>query len=293
MNRDEWLQLRKTAIGSSDAPAVLGLNPWKTALHVFLDKTTDIQQPDNERMRWGRLLEDVVATRYAEETGAEVIAPEKMIEFHPKHRFLSASIDRYVRLDGKLKILECKTTRQIGDAWGPPHTDQVPPYYLAQVMHQLLVTGMDEADLAVLIGGQDFQIYTIQKNPEMIERMLAIYCDFWEKVDTKDPPSPDWDHPETPEIIKLIYREVVPGATVPIADDGLEEFSQYQESKKLAAKAQAQVEYWRSRLLVRLGNAEVGELPQGQGIIKKCVVNRPGFNVKPSTYTVLHHQRKR
>lgn len=39
MSREDWLKVRKTGIGGSDAGAVCGLNPYSSAMKVFRDKT--------------------------------------------------------------------------------------------------------------------------------------------------------------------------------------------------------------------------------------------------------------
>ena len=73
MSREEWLTLRKTGIGGSDAGAICGLNPYSSAIHVYKDKTSDvITDFDNESMRQGRDLEEYVARRFMEETGLRV-----------------------------------------------------------------------------------------------------------------------------------------------------------------------------------------------------------------------------
>ena len=39
LSRQEWLQVRKRGIGSSDAAAAVGLNPYKSQLELWLEKT--------------------------------------------------------------------------------------------------------------------------------------------------------------------------------------------------------------------------------------------------------------
>ena len=54
MSHEEWLKLRKTGIGGSDAAAICGLNPYASAIHVFQDKMSEeIDLQDNESMRQG------------------------------------------------------------------------------------------------------------------------------------------------------------------------------------------------------------------------------------------------
>ena len=70
LDKKEWLQYRKQGIGGSDAGAVCGLNPYRTAMQVYQDKTSEeIEEIDNESMRQGREFEDYVARRFTEATG--------------------------------------------------------------------------------------------------------------------------------------------------------------------------------------------------------------------------------
>lgn len=39
LTRDDWLAVRRTGIGSSDAAAAVGLNPYMSPLELWLDKT--------------------------------------------------------------------------------------------------------------------------------------------------------------------------------------------------------------------------------------------------------------
>ncbi|CAG9257981.1 hypothetical protein BDI4_570036 [Burkholderia diffusa] len=39
LSRDDWLAVRRTGIGGSDAASAVGLNPYMSALELWLDKT--------------------------------------------------------------------------------------------------------------------------------------------------------------------------------------------------------------------------------------------------------------
>jgi putative phage-type endonuclease len=177
MNHQEWLDARRKGIGGSDAGAILGVNKYKTPLDVYLDKTG--QSPDvedNDAMYWGRALEDIVAYEYAKRTGKKV-RRNNAILVHPEHKFMLANLDR--EIVGEPGILEIKTAARADD-WGEPGSDEVPESYLAQVMHYMAVTGAQFADIAVLIAGRKFQTYTIQRDDQLIEHMIDVERDFWE-----------------------------------------------------------------------------------------------------------------
>lgn len=178
------LEERKSGVGGSDAPAILGISPWRTPLQVYLEKRGELEgQPENEAMRWGTALEPVIRQRYADETGRRVVVPVKMLR-HPKRHYMIANLDG-IAADNR--VLEVKTSRS-SDNWGDPGTDEVPAPYLAQVQHYLAVTGFEVADVAVLIGGSDFRIYEVPADIELQEMIIEKEARFWEMVQAGTPP---------------------------------------------------------------------------------------------------------
>jgi len=187
-NKQEWLRERKNYLGGTDLAAICGLSPYKTALDVYLDKTSnDITYETNAAMRWGTLLEDTIAKEYAEVTGYDVEIEPNTI-YHPSMKFLGANIDRWA--DNKRRILECKTASFLkAKEWGDLGTDQIPESYLIQNATYSAVCNIPVVDTAVLIGGQDFRIYTYNRNKELEEKLIKIACNFWHNhIEKRIPP---------------------------------------------------------------------------------------------------------
>ena len=73
LSKEDWLRYRKCGITGTDAGAILGLNPYRSAFQVYHDKISDtFENIDNEAMRQGRDLEDYVAQRFTGATGLKV-----------------------------------------------------------------------------------------------------------------------------------------------------------------------------------------------------------------------------
>jgi len=54
MDRQQWLEARKQGIGGSDAPTVAGINPWKSPVELYMEKTGEIEpQEAGEKAYWG------------------------------------------------------------------------------------------------------------------------------------------------------------------------------------------------------------------------------------------------
>jgi putative phage-type endonuclease len=187
-NKQEWLRERKNYLGGTDLAAICGLNPYRTALDVYLEKTSDdIAYETNAAMRWGNLLEDVVAKAYSEDTGRTIEIEPNTI-YHPEYKFLGANIDRWA--DNKRRILECKTASFLkAKEWGDLGTDQIPESYLIQNATYSAVCNIPVVDTAVLIGGQDFRIYTYNRNKELEDKIIKIGVNFWHNhIEKRIPP---------------------------------------------------------------------------------------------------------
>lgn len=184
--REQWLNDRRTGIGGSDVAPILGLSKWATPLDVYLDKIgegTEIE--DNAAMKWGRNLESAIRQEYADQTGRAVHQLAHMLR-HPKHEFMIANLDGETSCG---RVFEAKTARS-ADGWGEPGTDQVPDAYALQVQHYMIVRGFDVADIAVLIGGSDFRIYTVEADRELQQGIISAEAVFWNRVQTRTPPEP-------------------------------------------------------------------------------------------------------
>ena len=187
LNREEWLKIRKAYIGGSDAAAAVGLNPWRSPLSVYMDKTTDeIKSIDNLHMKLGRYLEDTVVRLFEEETGKKTRRNNQMMVDN-NYPFMLADIDREVV--GENAILECKTTSSWNrDQW---QDGQAPVQYEIQCHHYMAVTGAEKCYLACLIGLQDFVIREIDRDEETIRLLRQYEGDFWKQVKSGELPDPD------------------------------------------------------------------------------------------------------
>lgn len=196
LSRDEWLTVRKNGIGSSDAAAAVGLNPYKSQLELWMEKTgrdggLPKADPHDEEspMYWGNILEPIVAAHYARRTGNRVRKINAVLQHpDPDKSWMLANIDREVVGAANVQILECKTAGINGARlW----KEGVPEYVQLQVHHQLAVTGKVAADVAVLIGGQHLETYRIKRDETMIARLVELERQFWRYVERDIPPPAD------------------------------------------------------------------------------------------------------
>lgn len=220
LDRDQWLSVRKQGIGSSDAAAAVGLNPYKSQLELWMEKTgRDDKLPktdpndETSPMYWGTLLEHIVAAHYTRRTGHRVRRINAVLQ-HPSEPWMLANIDREVIGTPDVQILECKTAGLQGSfLW----REGVPEYIQLQVMHQLAVTGKPCADVAVLICGQDLQIHRIHRDEALIAKLIELERAFWHYVQTDTAPLADGS-----DSADLALRCLYPkdsGQTLDLSDD--------------------------------------------------------------------------
>ena len=217
MSRDQWLQVRKQGIGSSDAAAACGLNPYMSMLELWMIKTGRLQQSDQSTkshylpLYWGNKLEPLIADYYQHKTGHKVRKVNAVLQ-HPDadKGFMLANLDYAVTGSDEVQILECKS---VGE-WGTKlWREGVPLYVLVQVQHQLAVTGKQSAHICALICGHEAKIFKVERNAVVIERIIVSERIFWDCVEQDIPPSVDASE-SAAKALQLLYPEHTPLETV-------------------------------------------------------------------------------
>ncbi|CAG4897040.1 YqaJ viral recombinase family nuclease [Paraburkholderia gardini] len=219
MRREDWLQVRKSGIGASDAAAAVGLSPYQSQLELWLTKTdrdTTLPKPDpddtTEPVFWGTILEPIVAASYTKQTGNRVRRVNAVLR-HPTIPWMLANLDREVVGVPGVQLLECKTAGEFGARlW----RDGVPEYVQLQVMHQLAVTGKQAVDVAVLLCGQKLDVHRIERDDALIARLVELEAAFWRYVETDTPPPADGSE-SADRALRCLYPGT--GGTVDFTDD--------------------------------------------------------------------------
>lgn len=239
MSREEWLRYRKQGIGGSDVSCLLGINKWKSEIQLWMDKTnqTNEVQEENEAMRWGHIMEPVIRNHFAEITGKPVVQIAAILQ-HPEYPFMLADVDG-VTIDenGEPAILEIKTASDFRrNDWD----NGVPAYYETQVQHYLCVTGMKMAYVAVLFDGNSFRIYEVYADEQLHSMLIAVEKDFWNKVQNMIRPSMDGSD-AAKKLLDSIYRGGIAEEIV-LPTDAIEYVDLYIEAcaEEESAKAKKQ-----------------------------------------------------
>lgn len=253
LDKESWLKYRKQGIGGSDAGAVCGLNPYRTAIQVYYDKTSDsIEDVDNEAMRQGRELEEYVAKRFCEASGKKVRRANAMF-YDEKNLFMLADVDRMIV--GENAGLECKTASPYSEEkW---RDDKIPLSYQLQCYHYMSVCNADSWYIAVLIYGRDFKYYRIERDDEVIENLIRIEKEFWNEYVLKRV-IPDPDGSKTADAAIAERFKESRSITIPLSgfDERLE---RRQELLSLLEKIETEKRQIDQELKLYLGDAEIAE----------------------------------
>lgn len=185
---DEWHAARLQGIGGSDIGTIAGLSKWNTPTDLWAIKTGRSEGPQtSSAMEWGTRLEPVIVEKFMEDH------PEFQVDGYPgswknKERpwQLANPDGLFLDQDGQLCLLEIKTAK-----WPSYWKEGVPLNYQAQVQWYMSCLGLDQAIVAVLFHGSDYQEFTIPANSLAQEVYLEQALEFLEYVYTDTPPDID------------------------------------------------------------------------------------------------------
>ena len=150
-DREEWLKNR-TKIGGSDASCIVGMNPYKNNVDLWLEKTgqatpEDISEVDY--VKYGINAEEHLRELFKLDFPKyKVDYIENNMFFNPDFPFAHASLDGWLTDEnGRMGILEIKTTEILQSMQKEKWNNKIPDNYYIQILHYLMVT---EFDFAVL-----------------------------------------------------------------------------------------------------------------------------------------------
>lgn len=252
MSRDKWLEARRKGIGGSDVAVIFGLSRYKSPIGLWLDKTGQIEPEEaGEAAYWGTTLEEIVATEFTIRTGLKVRRRNAILQ-HPDHPFMLANVDRLIV--GQKAGLECKTASEyLKDQW---EDDNVPDAYYLQCHHYMAVTGYPVWYIAVLIGGNKFKWAKIERNEEVIQRIIEGEAEFWDHVKNMTMPPADGS-PACADALKNLYPDS-DGSQIVLDLEASAWIQAYEMADQGEKEAKIRKELAKNKLCQMLGQAEIG-----------------------------------
>jgi putative phage-type endonuclease len=250
--REEWLRLRKAGIGGSDALAVLGLDPWKTRMEVWLDKLDSAPvREQSDRMRWGQVVEDSIADWFAERTGIGVRRCGLMR--NADRPWQQVSVDRLTADGGVLEIKNTNYHRR--SEWADDDGEIVADGAEAQGQHALAVTGLSHVWVAAQIGGEPPVVRRIERDDAFIADLIACEQEFWALVQSQTPPALEGGKAAA-SLIARMYPDVVPGKTADLTGEQRELLREYHKEIAAEKAASARKDEIKAQITAAMGDAE-------------------------------------
>ena len=257
----EWLDLRKKDITSTDIAALFGLSPYKTEFELYHEKLdgNGAAFKSNERMRWGNRLESAIAYGAAEEHGFNV-QPLKVYMRQPNIR-IGSSFDFEILSEQHGKgIMEIKNVD--GLIYRRNWTDdgngniEAPEHIELQVQHQMEVSGHEYCAIVALVGGNTTKIAYRRRDPEIGKAIRDRVEQFWGRVKAKEAPSADYVRDA--DLIAQLYSQVNKGELVDTKDDDVlaNLVELYREAKLSQSHFEKMADGLKARILERVKTAE-------------------------------------
>lgn len=202
-NKEEWAKERVNGLGGSDAGVVVGVNPWKDRMTLWLEKTGQVVQSDiseNPAVQYGIVAEEHIRNLFKlDYPNLKVFSNSLMMLRSKEFDWLTYSPDGEL-LDQETNqkgILEIKTTTIQNGNQFKSWQDMIPQNYYVQVLHGLLVTNYDFVILRALIKTawddtkQEIRDYKIKKD-EVLDDIDFIFekeKEFIKNIKDKEMPS--------------------------------------------------------------------------------------------------------
>lgn len=253
---------RRRGIGASEVAAIVGLCPWATPISVYAAKVETMAPQSSAAIDRGNFLEPAVREWYAYQLGRTVTVPDTMV--HPKNKLVIATPDGISHGSDGDVLLEIKAPgSSCWRDWGRTGTDQIPDYYVPQVIWGMAVTGLTRAHVAAHIW-DEMRIYTIEYDPELFAALEERAMAFWhDHVVPQIPPPVDGSASFT-NWLKQRFQVGRNGTVKPKSFVTNRLAGQLIAAKERAAKANERVDLIKNKIKAAMGEHEALETDFGR-----------------------------
>ena len=248
---------RREKIGGSEAASACGVDPFRSRIMLWAEKTGRIERPATEAMRWGKLLEPVVFAEL-ERQGFDVMPAPDVEWTSDELSWMVGHVDGFVDVNGERGVLEIKTANVFAaHDWASDAGAPLP--YLVQVHHYMELTGCRVALLACLVGGQRLELRTVEYDDKTAALVAAHEANFLLYLRRDSPPPPDGSTSAKDAIHAL--HPTSNGKTIRLDKATWEACKELRARKEQAATIKRQADELQQRIELAMGDAEVAVSP--------------------------------
>lgn len=279
-----WRELRLKHVGGSEIPALFNIRPFHTTrLELWLVKRGDVDGAieDNERMFWGRMVEDAIGQGIAAKYGWRIENPKAYFTCDDTPG-MGCTPDRVIHspkrdTPGLLQIKNVDRLEFMKWEDGEP-----PMKFQLQLQHELACAGYSWGALGILIGGNELVLIEYDAHAGAITKIKSAVKDFWASVATNTEPKAI---AEDYEILKEFYKGFS-GAIDMTADNQLPALcAQAKEAAERKKTAETEEKQAKADILQKIGDASLVNCSGFR--IKRTQVDKASYTVKPQSYIQL------
>ena len=217
-----WLENRLLDVTSTEVSALFNLNPYQTEFELYHQKKDKVvvNIDDNERMMWGRHLEDSIASGFAKKYKMKVEQFDVYMR-DPETR-MGSSFDYKIVSEEEPMILEIKNVDGLAYRKNWIEHDEYniePPEHIAlQLQHQLEITGYNVGYIVALVGGNTMKVVRSERDPRIGKLLKGKVENFWERIKLGVPPDVDYTR-DSQYIMKNLCNQADAGVTLEADED--------------------------------------------------------------------------
>ncbi len=194
---DEQHKARVGCAMASDISSYSGHNPWSSPFTAWAKNLgiEGIEDKGSYHSHMGLALEGALL----EEAGRRLeknCLPAPGTIFHPKSKWAGCTPDGIFEDKSGIQIKNhsfymARLFDGKPDEEEPPHGHLIPEMHLIQCTWEMMVTGATRWYLGAYFGGNDYRIYHLHRDQELIDILVENMHEFWkEHLDPKGPQTP-------------------------------------------------------------------------------------------------------
>lgn len=263
-DRASWLALRSQDLTASDIGAACGLDPYKSRLALYAEKTGLLMpQGDNNAMRRGRWMEAAVLEAIRDENPDWVVDKAHVYLRDPALR-LGATPDAFAQtgIVPGLTNVQCKVVNRPG--YERDWVDGPPMGYMLQTLAEGMLLDAPANIIAALVVDTytaDLFLHHLPRHPGAEERIRWVAATFWANVAAGRVPAAD----ETQDagVVNALYPQSEADPVLDLSSDNMIRalLAERSTAKTIVKVEQQRVDEIDVLIKEKLGKHERAELP--------------------------------
>ncbi len=259
-NEAIWLALRAEDITSTESSALFNMSPYATAFEIWHRKKSKeiVDFQENERMRWGKRLQDAIAAGIAEDQGWLAEPMKEYIRITDAR--MGASFDwRMIDASGRMGVFEIKNVDYLvfRDQWQEEDGELTAPAHIEiQLQAQLHCSEYEWGAIGVLVAGNSPRVIIRERDLEVGNSIEARVREFWRSVEANNPPPPTY--PDDAEFVSKLYGYAEPGKVFDARGNAelATLATAYHQAGAAEKQAKEDKEVAKAKLLAAIGDSE-------------------------------------